>query len=722
MEIERGPLVGAIGHVVGVRPRLRAVSATDACLLVRDRPQPLELRLPAYSAAVAVDDDDDDDFASRRERTQRAHGRRVSPTALYPIVPPDFAVAQLQPSLWSDATNAHAHWLPAWRAALWDTGYAHLPTSAADYRATIGVADSSGDVLGIFGPRRNAIAPVIHIASELNRPELLLHYICVVVLQFYLCARDLWMQARTDAAAPFSEALPAHIFLMFRVADWCCTDALMAEAPPLVTRVDVDREVRRQSFPCFLFQVLRWLQQRYPQIAKLTNAGDMQVTKDGVVSFCVEKLRKNFLQSLMCMRFREIWPRNAVARINESLSMAERRDAGEAADCVIKFFPHPNAASIASLDTKTTPKHVIERVPLLFAHLFFAPSEPLLVVEDDAGADADAVPHAVQRRLLADLLRYYPLSDFRKHVMAMVRRVWRSRDNNVVAACVDDRHLAARLGPVRARYTFYVRQNEVFAYVPSLLAAEGEAVEDECDPRWISPLAWRWYAARAEASSSPGATSPNLNELEHSIMARHLDSDVADARPFWTFWCFMRRCGDESQAVRALVASGVTHAALCESARQIRDCIVAHMQQLVGVQRMAQLARRWDRCRPLPAFALSVEEAAHEDALTALRLGWRVLVPSAVIGFGPTGAPWITEWRCAEAMPRLTRALSAVQTILTRRPLLDELTQALPRLRLTAAHRQTLGVLCAVLATCDSTKELRALGAQVFDALQLGAQ
>jgi hypothetical protein len=283
--------------------RLVPVSATDACLFRRNGLDPLELELPRFPREAS-----ELSPAERRVAMSKAHGK-VLASSLYVIVPP-LAVRELPRQLWN-ADLASEELVHIWACALYPAGYRPLLTSVATYRQTVDVLPTQ---LGIFGAKGNALGRVIAMANSLGKVSVLLHYVCAVVLQFYLSARGLFLEVRTDRGAPFSEALPPYLFFMFRRLHWLCD----LKAPEVHSPEDAASQVMLQTFPTFLFQVLRWMQFTWPdEVGMLTR---FHTTKDHVERFCAEKLRKNFLQALMCMRFREVMPVNLCEAVNQSRS------------------------------------------------------------------------------------------------------------------------------------------------------------------------------------------------------------------------------------------------------------------------------------------------------------------------------------------------------------------------------------------------------------------
>lgn len=631
--------------------RLQPVPARDACLSTLSGSSLLAFQIPPY----ARDLPSTATHLKRRESLHKDH-RTVRASCIYPIIP-DLRVDPLPRSLW---TSPRHHWVSLWVQAMHGAGYEPCPV---DYAELVGETAE----LGIFGRTRNPLRCVVDLACKLNKPQVLLHYVAAVVLQYYLAENDLFLRARTDAGAPFSEALPPFLFLMFRVDHWKVQDG------------ETEPSVHTQSFPTFLFLVLRWIQRAYPAAATLTQYG---AEKDHVALFCAEKLRKNFLQALMCMRFREAVPTNTCARVNESWPGAG------ATDCLIKFFPHPKMGLVRTLDTTDTPAVVSERIPMFFTHMFFTPIEPLFV-EPNEQVDASA---------LWKLLLFHPLSDFDKCVTSAARRIWGS--------ALPPAPGPGDINPVRARYSFYVRGEVPYVLVPNLLLPEGAPPHDETSVLAMSTMAWEWLSnngRRLDVATETEWTRYVKPEGAHwrPLGSIWYNSQKVDPlppyevetvwsqlslgpklNPYWYFWSVKRITQSEAHAVATvsrLFTLEQVQAHYRVFASQIHQAVKEHLSAPLLTQMKAQ----WDRCTngSVPLCDLDPHTQVY------LRLAWNVLFPPSVIAFG--AEPWVAQWKKAEAAPLLMQAVAACKTLLSRGALVNELSH-LDDIENTPAHRAAL--------------------------------
>lgn len=602
------------------------VASTDACLYAYDGQSRLRLHLPEYA----------------RDLHDATHGtRRRSMHApplvfwhdLYPIVPPGMAFGPH-----TDLPIERAD-TEAWQRALWHMGY--QPVAKVDsYHAMI------GGERGLFGTSINPIASVVRLAMRLDEAskknehpgiDMLMHYLLTVTMQYYLLARGAWVEVRTDAEASYHERLPPYLFLLFPLRDWCVSDP---ETMPLFAPIAADwsnlaEEATKRSLPEFLYQVGRWLCQHHlVEHNAFRHAFDTEL-----LNWCGEKLRKNFMQTLTCMRFREVVPCDLLEHL-------QRRGVEGAKETQIKFFAHPNACNMPSVSTKAA------IVPQLFYHLFFTPTEPVLIDDDE-------------RHLMWRLMLYYPLSLYKQGVSIPAKKLW---PQGVFPQTAVEKYVQYNayipLSPVRARYCFYVYKDKAYAFVPNLLlpsAEEGVTMADEWDVRHMTPRAWRWCVAR-------GSTLPHTHRKvagtdPDAVVAHHqLQASKPEALSLWLyFWAVCFATHSEEYAC-AVVANkfGATLEELQHSYQAMND----EADQRLASYSFAALHEVWDRCTALTPI----------DDVTAV--WWRFLFPVSIIGFENGDTPWIHAWRPMPSVPHTRTAITRIQKALTRSVVAKELLQA----------------------------------------------
>ena len=637
------------------------VPSTDAGLRTLDGAGALGLELPPHSRDAATPGD-------KRASIPSAH--LVFYHDLYPIIP-HVDIGPLPPTIWCGAGNG------AWRDGLFDAwhaaGYERDPTTTADYYAMI---ESPGGAPALFGAHVNPIRSVVRRAVAIDCMPMLTHHVLAVALQYWLIARGAFMRRRTDAAVSFNENMTPFVFLMFRSLDWAVNKSTLADIGALGDLGRLEAAARASTFPVFLYQVLvhvfaehsaclarRWLPESLPGAAQ---------------RFCIEKLRKNFVQTLTCMRFREVLPRNIVERLHE----ARPRNASDTRLGLIKFFAHPKACRMLRLETRAP------RMPQVFTHLFFAPDEPLVV--DDTRAGVTSTER--QQHLMWFLLLFFPLSTFKQTVGIRAKEAWTeaaaartgpaaTSPANLVTfpttpfAKFREYDAFVPLNPVRARYAMYFRDNQAFAYVPNLLLPirPGLLPHNEADPRFMSAQAWRWCVAagaRTHAVETLGAVvkaAAGGDRVMRFAAACVVGLAPTRANAFPFLWALTTLLRSEEAAVYALVTERAWSA--CNTLADVCASYAAHAAvatpHIALDADVAALHDAWDRCTPLSSRA--VRSAATRGV-------WYFAFPPAVITFG--GAPWVQRWRTAASMPHCRAVLQALAAKCSHAEVLDELRRA----------------------------------------------
>ncbi|MDO9176158.1 MAG: hypothetical protein Q7V62_15225 [Actinomycetota bacterium] len=579
------------------------VPARDYGLCEYDADEDLELHVAPYDPKAG------ESVSARRASSQR---ELVFWHQLFPIVP-RVEIGSLD----GDVSERDA-----WLGAMHTAGYVARDTGAEAYYAMIGTR-------GLFGGRLNPLESVFDLSKALRRPELLLHHVLAVALQFYLCVRGAFLRQRTDAEWTYDESLPPCVFMMFPGADWGVGEEVQLDATELGdSPSDLEAAARDTPFPVFLWRVLQLVSRRHPFLARSACA-----------TFCLEKVRKNFVQSLTTMRFRELLPVNLAARLTEA-------GVRPAPSATIKFFARPNACRMRSAKTRG--------VPQFFCHAFFAADAPL--VTDDVPEVVQCVDER-QRHLLWHLLLYFPLKMFAQLVDVEARKLWHREGFTVLPTTAVDKYKEydayVPLSPVRARYLMYFEENRATAFVPNLALPDlelGVLPHDECDPAHITPDAWEWMVARG-SRIQPMKREADASDADESTRRHLLALDTVPLRRTWFwFWARAAEARSEEYAAYCVHQLGRTLADVQASYAAFRDEATAHA---------APASREWDRCTRVPC------------TVPHLRTYWRVLFPVSVVTRG--GAPWVASWRALPPMPRLAAARAIVRRELARPELLKEL-------------------------------------------------
>lgn len=577
------------------------VPTQDACLVRGSTGAPLALGLPPYAAA------------RKTRKEQRDSLPFVLHMRLFPILPP----MTLDPL-------AAEHTRDDWIGAMWSAGYRPCETSARDYASMIG-----GTAAGLFGREVNPLDAVARVCTDLGSADMLLHYLFVVALQYYLLVRRAWAVVRTDADAPFHERLPPYVFVLFKTRDWS-SGAPDQAVPPLERDwSNLEVEAQRQPMPIFLRQVVAWV---------LANAAcalpaDLAVEAD---RFCDEKLRKNFVQSLVTLRFREWMPTNLVERMGA---------AAGAQTTYIKFFAHPKDCNMPSVSVSSSAD-----TPQWFCHLFLAPDRPLV--------RSVAPTHA----LLWQTTLFYPITLFHHRLHKQANSLC-GRLNvfpvNGREAAESGYNRVVCLSAVRARFAMFFKGDQAYAYVPNLYTPTLVPPANEMSPEHMSVQAWEWCIARGAACVKHEPLVREEGEEDYRLASQILTSE--EWRDPWRLLVALRRVlGNEEHACAQLVQRmpQVTLDALRESyARWTHEA-----ERRASSQQVQQLDAVWNRCTPL-----DVPPDGDRDT-------WFHLFPVSVIGFG--GRAWIDAWHAPPPYQKARRALAQARAILARADVQRELKDA----------------------------------------------
>lgn len=599
------------------------VSATDACLTAMDGFTPLVLKLPAYSR---------EDATPVQKRASARKGHLVFWHDLYPIIPPrgmDMSEAAV--------ATTNDEWLDAGMV-----GYRRCTVDAAAYYAMIGRR-------GLFGDGINPIDSIVRLTTLIHSVDVLMHYVLAVALQYYLIVRRAFLRVRTDGAFDFNEAMPPYVFMLFKHSDWSIDSAWLVGGGMATLDADssdsLEAAAAAHPFPVFLVQVFGWIMRAYPALSP---------HGDKFRAFCTEKLRKNYIQSLTCMRFREVVPPNMARLLGGTAS-------------VIKFFAHPKACRMPSVDAPGM------NAPQIFCHVFFSPVEPVLF--DDV-ADESTLEIDTQRHLLWRLLLYYPLSAFKQTVDVAAKRMWATASPTTKSVFpttpmgkFSEYDAFIQLSPVRARYTMYFRRDEAFAFVPNLLLPEieigsGIVPHDEMDLRHMSREAWEWCVNRGAMQLTTSLERPHPSDTPFERFVVHelvryssIDRDMA-----WVYyWYILWSTKSEEYAC---YMSSVVYEFTLDDLRASYDAF-AHdaTRQILAFDRAAESVAAWDRCTRV-RFIADCSEFAYI-------VSWRFLFPVSVIVFG--GCAWSQSWSAAQPFPLFCAAISSAMCMLSKPGVLKEL-------------------------------------------------
>ncbi len=440
-----------------------SVPRTDAGLVHVGGDRLLELQLPGYFPSASTLPD--------ARRHLQGHERPIYLHELYPIVPA-LQILPLDKALWNENTTAEDTWLRVWQDA-WAKQYRPLFRTADDAVAELRNVVEPVDSLGLFGVELKGI---IQVCKALKNTSMLMHYMMITTLQYYLAARNRWMCIRTDLPNFVCDDLyPTFTFLMFRGADWGVKESKDLE----LSVSNLLHTAQTQSFPLLLKAVM--LHQ--------LDLDNSLYDEDEVDKFCLEKLKKNFAQAMVCTRFRELLPTNLLTTVNSQLPPHQHLKLK-----AVKFYPHPNHIKMLSLRSKEF--DVVERVPQMYCHLHFTPVSKVVSM----------IPNEPFKWTVWKLLMYLPLTDFEKQVQSKFPKPFYPQTLEDKAAHYDP--LFPALSYARLRYCIYICNETAYAYLPWCFQSQPPS-EDQ-----VSPAMQAW----SRCTGNPPPQGPILFDGERAVL------------------------------------------------------------------------------------------------------------------------------------------------------------------------------------------------------------
>jgi hypothetical protein len=688
--------------------RLAPVSLVDPLLVHTDAV--VELRLPAYTCPEASSS------SSAKRASMQAEHELIFTHQLFPAIPPGITATDLPPEVWLTATPCDS------ARRMWCEHVASDHYAAySDRRSPLELNGEAHlrDGLGIFGRSCNPLDSVVAFSSSINDTNVLMHYMAVVVLQYYLVKRGGFMRVRTDTA-DFSDALPPFVFVMFREADCRMPSAkrsVVVRPDDGVTYENAEELVAALSFPAFLLRVFRWMQRKYSAFT---------TGVDPFKDFCEIKLHKNWIQFLNCMRFREFFAEGWADKIAQSRARAVSIPAAGVVPKhkKSKFFQHPNACQLLSLDASSVrPAAALALIPYLFTHNAFRPDEPIMC-ETEADSSDSYTEIEQQRMLIYRLMQFSPLLAFNKQTQPMITAKW------TAMAALAQQHQSTRvfptdaaqkwaeydgyIRPARAHYSFYVplanKGTDAFLMVPNLhLPLNVPVVDNDTDMRNMSPEAFEWCCTHGTAFATlhdallMGIELGRLAESEAESEAFPIQAGWSTAGPGWNlFLAWVVRSelelgADEPRnpymlmlAVQLLTGreeDGVATAALTFG--YMREHLQSSYEEMVNttladtqeqresdpalLEAMDEAKVAWDRCSPMPFPEQRLQHSLQRDRL------WYFHFPISHVALrGADGvvAPWIEHFQMRNRLLRTMGKLKQIAGLFNSSILLEELVAA----------------------------------------------
>lgn len=684
--------------------RLVPVDAVDPLMVASHTREPLPLELPGWTGDQSLTP------VQRLASMQKAHSGPIYPHQLASLVPASIRATALPREVWDPTLSLDE------RRKLWQRHLAadhYVPWDGGDQSVVERLEpDAVAQGLGIFGVRYNSIRSMLTLMDAIREPKMLMHYIAIVSLQFYVIKRGGFMRVRTDIQADgFSDALPPYLMLHFREdeARMPSKKKRKKDIPIMQTAQEAAAMARKWEFPMFLFQVFRWVRERYP---------DQFGPNVDIWCFCDSKVAKNTLQYTTCMRFRHVMPTGFEFALR--LSHGHWEESTEAVT-TNKCFSAPKIGQMLILTPKTP--GVSEFVPFVFCHHMFQPHTPILTEsadeahailapEESEGTEEQKLRVDAERKLMWKVMCYMPIQEYEVGVHKRCMKRWRKFVDDIGPLFPTDHRdklmqYDAYVPLQRPHYLSYVlNKKSMFVYVQrmhwptNLLQSEAHMapVPDDADLCFMSDEAFEWCATRGRVCSSlhdavvialslgrvaphgPGhELAPGLWGPEEVgwtpwtawLVRQELAKSIAAPRDAFVYMKVVQLLTGREEDGIATVVRGPGHATFTELRERSR---VANLNGIRDAHRLIATNKgddpafvaalhagiaAWDRCNVLP-FPPTLERTVLRDRL------WDLYFPPSRVRVGGGNAQWIERFRqpspCAGIRSTMERLYRELQT------------------------------------------------------------
>jgi hypothetical protein len=448
---------------------------------------------------------------------------------LYPMTRELHLSHDIPGDIWDDSIQfdkTMEHWRQLFK------GYRGMQTRDK-YRSLIDEVESHWDIDGLqlFGRTRNALTPVVQLASILDSPKraksLILHSITIVCLQFYMMQRDRFMEVYTDEQDIHLDVHQPVFFLLFPRYDVKKTPYRIPVTIPAEQWVD------RFDFVSFLCNVLRRLIPLINQHLPATH----ELTQGDCTKWCTDKVFNNMGQFFVTSRFLNMRVADYANRIKDSIVnkthlLQQYNSRPIVTDGCTKFFPAPDFLSLYALhfnnkppynntaagpdrpnSTKSTKvsnnrlQQYQSRIPVPYTHFFFSPSSPVTtfksahiltrikcraqrtkVTLDEDCARQDDVLYELAKHMDTTLL---------ERVQSSLKEQFADASAHIKDAKRTTFYPSLALNLVRVRYSFVIREKQLWTNVLMNLHMDG-AIHSEASPLFISDQYWEYCEQKAQ--------------------------------------------------------------------------------------------------------------------------------------------------------------------------------------------------------------------------------
>lgn len=445
--------------------------------------------------------------------------------SVYPITP----ALQIRPCVpsfvWRDSTtrlDMHKHWQTC------IDGYRGLDTSQAYPTLLRNEIDTRWGI-PLFGIHCNALTPVLSLASRCVHPtyacNFVIHYVTMVVLQYYTMRRSQWLESCEDHTKAFSDRRPPHICMLFLrydiKSDHCAID---------FSSTQFDKAALEYDFTSLLRAVLVHLMPLANAFMLELNPQAPQIKLPKIKDWISNKVFVTKLQLLVTSRFVLMHVDQLSQHVVRSLNLEDTPSAGCIVnDAMTKHYLLPMHHRLKNAnfpgtdpmnnDSRKNLRDVFQgdsmrlsanqtRVPNFICHSSFSPVEPLAAFEPELQRFAlvsakDCTTLETQKG--RDQWMHQTLYQASKVMDSTLAGRLQKTVNTERTAFpkLKGLHLAQLhinlyrdVDLVRLRHSFTLQRQKLYTRLADALQLP---VSSETSPRFISQPAWKWMMRTAKA-------------------------------------------------------------------------------------------------------------------------------------------------------------------------------------------------------------------------------
>jgi hypothetical protein len=459
---------------------------------------------------------------------QNAFINELSPTyhskqsfELYPITQPLMIHPSIDQEIWKSKTN-RAQINQLWINSI--DRYTHIPT-AGTYESCILKNDLDDHWnLPLFGNKCNALLPVLQMAAIAHAKQCdesvnyILHYITMIVLQYYLMERNQFMQSTCGKDNTFRDCDPPYIFMLYMRYD--------------IKRghynIDFQQETMAEAavkydFISLLFSVLSsivpqcndWFIEETPAQSRT-----LCITDNDINTWCEHKMFVTKVQLLITSRFIHMHVHEYTNHIRRSLELINTH-AENAITCdkLTKHFkliknhkmhelhftgkdPLRNDSVNNIYDARNSSANQLAihqiKIPTFFCHIHFSPVTPNAIFPPSIPSLWE-YHNEVQAQQLSNWMHEIVVQTSKMIDSTLISKIAKSvnRINRSIRHKNSGIKLYQKIGncdvsPVRVRYAYTIIDNQMYTKIGDVIQSPRHS---ETCPLWISKPAWLYMAS-----------------------------------------------------------------------------------------------------------------------------------------------------------------------------------------------------------------------------------